>query len=225
MLDDVLKDKIFESFSKYELQTHLAYLRKENWINVDKNGRYFLQGNAFIAIKFKIFAKRIQKRVITPDDLATREAWQSFIAGTAMGRVLNVVKRVNRKSARQCFMASQCVEGERSKDSDRVAVSLPYVMHTIGVSKATASRIRTRASKGGHISNERQFVLFTPLSHPKGIRCLRHKWPAIKGGIAEQFGAEYANKLIWKRGVIMEQMPNAVSLMFNFHRTFNYSMA
>lgn len=216
-LDNELIKRLSHCFSRYEIQTALKYLKEKNFVNVDKTGRHFLQGAAFYRINFNITEKKYAVRQIEESDLADRLAWKRFIFGTAVAAVYRRVKNTTKKIVRESLTVLKNVEDTRSGLPGLIPLSLACIM-SLGVSQTTASAMRKQAAAGGHISNQHQFVKFTTAANPDGIKATYKEWLQIRGDMAIAFGAEEASKIVWKKGMLLIQLPNLVAPNFRFER-------
>lgn len=224
VLDSALLDKLSTCFSRYEIDTHVKYLRENNWINFDERGQIFLQGSAFYTVKFKIQTKKYQRRKISSDDLATRHAWYCFLAGSAIGKVYASVKHTTKKSVRDALTVLHKVEDDRSGLPGLIPLSLACIM-SLGISQTTASRMRKEAAKSGHISHQHQFYKYTTTANPDGISCTYKEWLEIRGDMAYQIGAAEASKIVWRRGMVFIQLPSLVAPNFRFSKTKTFFKA
>lgn len=215
MLDEEKTLQMREFFSRYEVEKHLAYLKKNLWVTTDKSGRHYLQGRNFFCVRYGMTAKYYRVFKTDPSVTEDRAAWRDFVFGAAVSIVARNIKVSVKSRERRRFASSNNVGGDGSEGSRKrggsVPVSLCRISANTGVAKSTASKMRKRAAEAGHVTSEQQFVKFTSPQKPDGICLSRREWLEARGHFAEHHGAKDAAKIVWRKGMLFIQLPNLVS--------------
>lgn len=209
---------------KYFFILHSAgYLGRDRW------GKIFLRGG-FILFKDQPASRSGKRKIyqVLPEHTSTQDMWMSFLSACQTVYIQDKVQKYTCKhlvaSASTPLMAPNSNFGEDSASRNKeTAVSTQILSQTLGVSTATASRIRTRAAKKGFISNRLVLIDKTSsLPEVKTFRCLlrvkaelqealpstwRQERDIIKYGKGDVINP---SALIFSRGQVLMQKPNMV---------------
>lgn len=218
LIDSELREKMLGCFSAYEIDRHLKYLKENFWVTTDKEGRHYLQGAAFYRLKFFLKNKKYLVAEISSFDLQTRENWRRKCCGTVALSVHRSASRSTKKKNRECLVASKKLGGKRNEEIPGfLPLSIAFFQNHVAVSKATASRIRKRAALGGFVESREQLLPFTRTASgaqrwagSEEVRMSRAEFLAYRGDVAEVSGVSEANKLVWKNGLVLVQLPTLV---------------
>lgn len=207
----------------------------------DSHGKYFLRGRSLVFSAFGA-RSRMSGFVVSPDVTESHDAWICFLAGC---QVTDCLRRVGRSNRSKIAVASTSTS-EGNADVNELPLSIENMTSMIKVSRSTASRIRQRAARRGHITNR---VVLVDVTEELGVRSRNHLM-RIRGQIVD-IGVPYhdryavrfdsllseklnidsfwltdplfkinADSLIWKNGKAWQQRPNMVQ---TFIRTIRLS--
>ena len=226
LIDSELREKMSACFSAYEIDRHLKYLKDNFWVTTDSEGRHYLQGAGFYRVKFSLKNKKYLVSEIEEKDLRDRESWRRKCCGTVALSVHRSASRTTKAKNRECLVASNQLGGKRSEETPGfLPLSLAFFQNHVAVSKATASRIRKRAAIGGFVESKEQLLPFTRAmsgaqrwAGSEEVRMSRAEFLAYRGDVAEVSGVSEANKLVWKGGLVLLQLPTLVRPLFSLRR-------
>lgn len=207
----------------------------------DSHGKYFLRGRSLVFSTFGA-KSRMSGFVVSPEVTESHDAWICFLAGC---QVTDCLRRVGRSNRSKIAVASTSTS-EGNADVNELPLSIENMTSMIKVSRSTASRIRQRAARRGHITNR---VVLVDVTEELGVRSRNHLM-RIRGQIVD-IGVSYhdryavrfdsllseklnidsfwlkdplfkinADSLIWKNGKAWQQRPNMVQ---TFIRTIRLS--
>ncbi len=208
-------------------------------MGLDSHGKYFLRGRSLVFSTFGA-KSRMSGFVVSPEVTESHDAWICFLAGC---QVTDCLRRVGRSNRSKIAVASTSTS-EGNADVNELPLSIENMTSMIKVSRATASRIRQRAARLGHITNR---VVLVDVTEELGVRSRNHLM-RIRGKIVD-IGVSYrdrydfrfdslldvgvdqfwltdplfkinADALIWKGGKAWLQRPNMVQ---TFIRTIRLS--
>lgn len=151
-----LPPELLQNFTKKTVKNYLATLLKNGWVGqCPRTKTYFLRGRTFVFKQIDRKSKCLAHPV-SPENVATKQAWEGFLGACINAQI---VRRISRASKAEAVTASTPESGGQAAWSQgERPVSCEYLSETLGVSIATASRIRRRAAGAGLISNRRSFV-------------------------------------------------------------------
>lgn len=218
-----VRDQILgsEAFTRFTLDKYLATLAASGWISTDSQGRIFLRGRK------KFFAGTSKKTavcVLVPGEVTEdHHTWTQFIAGAQVETVSRYVSRASSKQRRKYATSSESV-GDATACTTR-PLALVLLQQQLGVSRATASRLRQRGARGGFISNtivkdpapevfagcsRRQMLCMRSDMAAAGQRIEVDRIEYLTGLVERQTAS--ANAIVWdgKRNQAVWQRPNLV---------------
>lgn len=225
---------LLEFFSYRNINVYFDFLIRNGWAGRDRFGKIYLRGRNHLFNVCGRKSKMLSVEVSNADTQSLR-AWSAFLAGV---QVCGVQRAINRNTDKvRIVEASTSLSGgdSRRANSPESPVSCENLVLSLGISRATASRLRQRAHRGNHITNRWAFqetpFKATSRSAMLAVRgevasCLPsypvqrlHRldsvfWPIDEQGVKQRPDAWCANALVMSRsgdGSVWMQRPNMVS--------------
>lgn len=172
-----LRPELLKFFHEKQIKKYFEILISEGWVGRDIHGKYFLRGRTRIIL---LFGQKSKTRgVDMPFYVTERHSdWVSFLAGV---QVTECQRRLKRYAWHERIGVASTSQRGGIADVKESPVSLDNLTSMLAVSRATASRIRTRAAKGGFITNR---VSLVDVTDEYGLTC-RNDLLRLRGSMAE----------------------------------------
>ena len=144
---------LLQHFSYKQINSYLDYLQKHGWLGRDAHGKIYLRGRKWLfaqcGAKSRLAAFRVE--AIHTENA---KAWLAMWSAVQLTGVVRSMKRNAPKVEKE--LSRPYISGPDS-DTNETPVALKCITARLGVSIATASRIRTRAASTGLTTN-RQII-------------------------------------------------------------------
>lgn len=140
-------------FDYSQQKKYLQILQDRGFIGRDCHGKVYLRGQH---VMFSGMAPSKRRKVfeINPDHVKDQESWMNFLAGCqVVSTQVNIKKHTAKTLVRHASTSQKAGGNSEAEELKGAPVSIENLTNTLQVSKATASRIRARGAKGGHITN------------------------------------------------------------------------
>ena len=241
VFDNELKDRLLSNgFSHYEVHNHMAWLKSEGLVNVDRNtGRHYPAGTQRLqewAVKkntnFNFSCKRFSVVKVENGQWSTKKAWSEFAASVKVSKICTSIQRKNageiRRKVRSMTRAQKLrfkvlgAEAAFTNGRDEFCpedfkpttqVSISCIQTHFPVARSTASRWRSLAAKGGYVTNQQQFEAVYVKLPDESMTQVGMKWQdylASRSDIAKGIGIENADRLVLRNEKLFIQHPNIV---------------
>lgn len=211
--DRELKKCLYADFSDYEINQSMKWLLGEGWVTQDKTGLYFLQGAPFFSTKYKnefrdprhVLCVEVERSA-----LKTHQGWRNMVCGYVVGSIHRHMVLTTTEDDRMEHVAANALPCDVN---DSISSPIPLslgVMSTYltGLSKATLSRIRSRAALTGRVTNVQQFDLFKVAGQV--VFTSYEGFLRIREYVRSTMEDVNPDRLRYRRGLVTYQMPNLV---------------
>lgn len=238
MFDNDLKINLLSSgFTYYEVHNHMAWLKAQGLVTVDKNtGKHYPAGtlrmHQFAQKNYQNFntsARSFLVVKVSKEHWQDKKSWLFFIQGVKVskislsirkknmaeiGKKIRSLSRYDRQKIKLLGVAAALTEGRDecgvNLSAPPTQVSIDCIQNHFRVARSTASRWRSIAAKGGHITNTESL---TPviINRPDGsMSQLRMQWQDYLASRADIAGDDDPNRVILRDGFVYFQNANIV---------------
>lgn len=153
-----VRPELLNHFSYRLIKKYLDILIAEGWMGKDRHGKYFLRGRDLMFKKCSS-TSRLSCAIVNNEHTTSQTNWMAFLNAVV---VCSIQRNIRRTTDEALVKVASTLESRGSADAKFLnlapsPVSTENIVQTVGVSRATASRMRQRAARAGLIINKQVY--------------------------------------------------------------------